>query len=236
VRCMHEAKCHEESSFVTLTYDDGHLPSDGSLDRKAFRLFMDRLRKHVGYAKVRYFHCGEYGERSGRPHYHAILFGYWPSDARRLASGKDYPLWSSVELGELWPLGHAVVGQVTFESAAYVARYVVKKITGDAAKAHYQGREPEYATMSRRPGIGKLWLEQFGDDVYPADEVIARGHASRPPRFYDKLYEASSPLDSWLLKRARADRLRLEDQTEERLKVREAVASARLSHLPRGEM
>lgn len=224
---MHEAKCHDKNCFVTLTYDDEHLPSSGSLDRKAFRYFMDRLRKHVGYSKVRYFHCGEYGERTGRPHYHAILFGHDFADKRKLPSGKDYPLWSSVELAELWPAGAAVLGSVTFESAAYVARYVVKKVTGERAKSHYGGREPEYATMSRNPGIGKAWFEQYADDVYPADEVVARGYASRPPRFYDKMLEAESPLDSWLLKQQRAERLRLEDQTEDRLMVREACATAR---------
>lgn len=226
---MHEAKCHERSAFVTLTYSDEHLPPDMSLDRKAFRYFMDRLRKSYGYSRVRYFHCGEYGERTLRPHYHALLFGYWPDDARALKSSSEYPLWSSSELDGIWDRGHAIVGAVTFESAAYVARYVVKKVTGPAAEAHYGGREPEYATMSRRPGIGHAWFEQFADDVYPADEVVSRGHRARPPRYYDGLLEAESPLDSWLLKRGRASKLRLEDQTEERLMVREAVASARLS-------
>lgn len=229
MRCLHEAKCHTSNSFVTLTYDDGHLPEDGSLDRRHFRYFMDRLRKHVGYSKVRYFHCGEYGDRSGRPHYHALLFGYRPADARRAAGGSDKPYWRSVELEELWGLGRVLGGEVEFESAAYVARYVTKKVTGPRAKEHYGGREPEYATMSRRPGIGKVWFEQFANDVYPADEVVSRGFPARPPRFYDKLLESVDPLEAWRVKRARCESLRPEELTDERLLARETVASARVN-------
>lgn len=224
---MHESGLHERNCFVTLTYDDGHLPSDGSLDRKAFRYFMDRLRKHVGYQTVRYFHCGEYGDRGGRPHYHAILFGYDPEDKRRVARSSDHPYWTSLELEQLWGLGRCILGNVSFESAAYVARYVTKKVTGERAKAHYGGRVPEYATMSRRPGIGRGWFEQYGDQVYPRDSVVARGFEQRPPRFYDEQLGAVAPEELFLVKRERAAKLRLEDQTEERLIVRGKVAESR---------
>lgn len=214
---------------MTLTYDDEHLPEDGSLDRSAFRYFMDRLRKRIGYRSVRYFHCGEYGERSGRPHYHALLFGLGFADKKRIPSSEERPLWVSPMLEELWPCGTSVIGQVTFESAAYVARYVTKKVTGARAADHYGGRVPEYATMSRRPGIGRAWFEQFGNDVFPADEVVSRGHPSKPPRYYDGLLEGDSPLEMWQVRRARGLARRPQNETEERLVVREKVATAKLN-------
>ena len=82
------------------------------------------------------------------------------------------------------------IGDVTFESAAYVARYCTKKITGKLAHEHYKGKLPEYATMSRRPGIGRAWLEKYKDDVYNYDYVVVRnGLKLRPPRYYDKIYD-----------------------------------------------
>jgi len=235
---MHEAKCHDDNCFVTLTYSDEHLPREGSLDRSAFRLFMDRVRKAVGYGKVRYFHCGEYGERFGRPHYHALLFGLDFPDKRRYPNGKEYPEWTSPMLDDLWGLGGCRIGSVSFESAAYLTRYMVKSEVARlnyghwsqfqrAREEYYAGREPEYHTMSRRPGLGTAWLEQFGNEVYPADEVIARGRPGRPPRFYDKKLEEVDVLEAWQVKRARAEAVRVEEQSEERLDVRERVALAK---------
>lgn len=195
IRCMHEASLFSEgSSFITLTYADEFLPKGGSLDRRAFPLFMKRLRKEVG--PVRYFHVGEYGEQNGRPHYHALLFGLRFADERPMGvTGSGYPAFVSDQLSGLWTAGASQIGEVTFESAQYVARYCVKKITGSRAEAHYQRLdakgckyvlEPEYATMSRRPGIGSRWLEENRADVERDDSVISRGHEVTPPRFYDK--------------------------------------------------
>lgn len=224
---MHESECHDRNVFVTLTYDEDHLPSDGSLDREAFPLFMKRLRKSIEPAKVRYFHCGEYGDSGGRPHYHALLFGYDAPDKRRVARSSEYPYWTSVELERLWGNGRCILGNVSFQSAAYVARYVTKKITGAAAEAHYKGRVPEYATMSRRPGIGRGWFEQFAHGVYPKDAVVARGFEQRPPRYYDEQLGREAPEELFLVKRARAEALVLSEQVEDRLRVREACATAR---------
>jgi len=229
VRCLAEAKCHEQNCFVTLTYDDGHLPELASLERNAFRLFMDRLRKRVGYGQVRYFHCGEYGETTGRPHYHALLFGIDFPDKVRYARLSDEPLWVSKMLEELWPQGSSTIGNVTFESAAYVARYVTKKITGERAREHYGGRLPEYATMSRRPGIGRGWFDQFANEVYPADSVISRGREAKPPRYFDGLLESASPIEMWAVRRAREAARDPENETEERLVVREVVTKSKLS-------
>lgn len=190
IRCIHEAQLHERNCFVTLTYDDMHLPDMGTLVPRDFQLYMKRLRKSLGDRRVRFFHCGEYGEELSRPHYHAVLFGYDFGDRRLWSTSNGVSVYRSAELERLWPFGFSTVGDVTFESAAYVARYCTKKVTGDAAKAHYQGRHPEYVTMSRRPGIGAGWYAKYARDVYPSDEVVIRGGVRcRPPKFYDKLLE-----------------------------------------------
>lgn len=215
---------HASNCFVTLTYDDAHLPELGSLDRTAVPLFMKRLRKAIAPERVRYFQCGEYGDIGGRPHYHLLLFGYDFPD--RLQSRES--AWRSEQLEKLWPAGRSEIGELTFESAAYVARYVMKKVRGHDSDWYYQGREPEFASMSRNPGIGASWYEKYAGEVYPFDEVIARGKPSKPPRYYDKLLEASDPelFDAVALRR-RLKR-RPADETEERLTVRELNLLARL--------
>ncbi len=235
---MHEAQMHAENCFVTLTYDEAHVPPGGSLQLRDFQLFMKRLRRSAAH-KVRFFHCGEYGAELGRPHYHALLFGHDFSDKAPWADRGTGPVWRSESLERLWPLGISELGSVSFESAAYVARYVTKKVTGDAAEAHYVDRDTglirdsEYATMSRRPGIGASWFERFSSDVYPADEVVSRGRAAKPPRFYDQLLDRRDPELYESIKRSRAKARRREDETPDRLAVREYCANSRLSSLSR---
>lgn len=244
IRCMHEASLYEDNSFITLTYADEYLPKGGSLDRRAFPLFMKRLRKECG--SVRYFHAGEYGERNGRPHYHALLFGLRFGDQyARGESGSGCEVFESTTLSRLWPYGISQVGSVTFESAQYVARYCVKKVTGSRAAAHYQRvdsrgvihqLEPEYATMSRRPGIGYRWYEQYRGDVYRDDSVISRGHEVSPPRFYDK---KEALLDEARMEVCKARRIRKYGErstiangvTWRTNAAREAIAVARLRNL-----
>ncbi len=237
VRCMHEASLHADTSFITLTYDDEHVPRFGSLLMDDWQKFFKRLRKRCG--KVRFFGCGEYGEQFGRPHYHACLFGLDFSDKFEWTVRGGHSVFRSPLLESVWTYGQSEIGSLTFESAAYVARYCVKKITGKMAEAHYQcvdpetgelsSRLPEFATMSRRPGIGAGWFDLYSDDVYPSDEVIINGVASKPPRFYDKLLEVSSPeVASAVQKERKLDR-RLEDETPDRLRVREVCAEASLN-------
>lgn len=246
VRLMHEAKLHRESAFVTLTYAPESLPYGGSLVKWHFQDFMKRLRARLAPRKIRFFHCGEYGERFDRPHYHAIIYGVSFPDCvfYKEANGQRY--YTSEFLDSVWQHGRCVIGDVSFESAAYVARYVVKKVTGDAAEDHYwrvdetTGEavrvEPEYCTMSRRPGIGAGAFDKWQSDFFPADEVIVNGFSSRPPRFYDKLYEACNPDGIRDIKRARRARAanHREDQTKQRLKDREKVKRAQLKFLKRG--
>ena len=202
IRCVHEAQCYERNCFITLTYSPEHLPPGGTLVLDHFQRFMKRLRKRFG-SGIRFFHCGEYGEKGGRPHYHACLFNFDFDDKELYRERDGVRLYTSAILSDLWGFGFVTVGDVSFESAAYVARYITKKITGDSAESHYGDRKPEYTTMSRRPGIGAPWFQQFGSDVFPSDEVVLRGRVMRPPRFYDSLYEHSCPEGYAKLKRKR---------------------------------
>lgn len=195
VRCMHEAQLHEDKFFVTLTYDDGNLPLNGSLVPDHLTLFFKRLRKNISPHKIRYYAVGEYGDVTSRPHYHLLLFGYRFADLRVHKETETGCLYSSDQLDSLWGLGSCLLGDLTFESAAYVARYSVKKLTGLAGQAEYQRRgiEPPYAVMSRRPGIGGGWYDSFKSDTFPQDEVISRGHRAKPPRYYLKRLKDSDP-------------------------------------------
>lgn len=235
---------YDDNCFITLTYSDGFLPRDRSLDVSHYQRFMKRLRKRCG-AGIRFYHCGEYGERFGRPHYHALLFNFDFPDKQVFSMKNGVPVYTSELLSELWPYGFAVIGSVTFQSAAYVARYIMKKITGDNAAEHYRlicdetgevfDRKPEYTTMSRRPGIGRAWLDQFGKEVVTHDAVVVNGVECRPPRFYDQVFEIEYPTDfAWNKFRRKQGALKhRENNTSSRLRVREKVTIARASSLVR---
>ena len=244
VRILHEAACWDSSVFVTLTYDQDNCPV--SLDYADVQRFLKRLRSRLG-SKVRFFCVGEYGDNTSRPHYHVILFNVTFSDACSFKRG-DYPLFTSKLLTETWGLGHSVFGAVTFESAAYCARYCVGKITGDYEslspdlKARYDSkyrfldvdgvlheRVKEFAHMSLKPGIGATWLDRFSSEVYPRDEVIVRGKQCKPPRYYDRRFLATSEFSDDVLWQRQLDAAKnFFDNSDERLAVRETVALARL--------
>lgn len=198
---------------------------------------MKRLRKHFygnQKGKVRYFHCGEYGDQLGRPHHHACLFNIDFPDKELWKTREGVRLYTSKTLEKLWPYGHSTIGEVTFESAAYVARYVVKKITGEPAAAHYNGRLPEYCTMSRRPGIGRNWLEKFHDDVYPKDFIVIRGKKSKVPKYYNKCYELTNPDDYGTTKALRICNARGNPNfVPERLEASEVITKQHLGNLPK---
>ncbi|AXH75152.1 MAG: replication initiator protein [Microviridae sp.] len=228
---MHEASLHDANCSLTLTYSDEFLPVNGSLVPYDTQCFIKRVRKHFGPSRLSFFLCGEYGGAFGRAHYHVLLFGVWFGDSQEFKKSQSgAQLYRSVALDKLWGLGHADIGTLTFESAAYAARYVVEKINGDAAVEHYRGRVPEFVRMSLRPAIGRRWFERFRDDVYPSDTVVVRGHESRPPLYYDKLLGRSegSLLEEAKAKRASEALKSLPNRSIRRLAVREEVARARL--------
>lgn len=249
VRCLHEASLHDANCFLTLTYDDDHLPTSGSLQYSDFQKFLKRVRARFSRARVRYYMCGEYGDITLRPHYHACLFGFNFPDCRRLyRSTGGTPIFSSQLLEDLWPLGHSSVGAVTFESAAYVARYVMKKITGQAARDHYavvdsstgeiSWRSPEFNHMSLKPGIGANWISSFRSDVYPAGEVVVRGKKARAPRYYDEHFKRWDPEGYEAMKFGHEleAKAQVGNNTDARLKVRETVARARIAQFRNREV
>jgi len=208
---------------------------------------MKRLRKHAAKEnhRVRYFHCGEYGEKYNRPHYHAILFGYDFPDKKLWKEKAETKLYQSEILAKLWGKGFCSIGDVTFESAAYVARYVLKKITGDEAENHYRYTDeltgesfqitPEYTTMSTNPGLGKSWYEKYKADAYPKDFVTIRGKRLKPPKYYDSQLEqeCEQTYERVKAKRRNTARRRKQDQTRERLADREKVKTRQAEYLIR---
>ncbi|AXH74696.1 MAG: replication initiator protein [Microviridae sp.] len=245
VRLMHENQMHELSAFVTLTYSDQELPESGSLVKSHFQAFMKRLRKFHG-SQIRYFHCGEYGETTRRPHYHAILYGIDFADKKpHKKTPQGDQLWTSETLDKIWGKGHCLIGQVSQQSAAYVARYIMKKVNGEAAQEHYRNinlatgeiydLQPEYVTMSLKPGIGATWYERFRLDVFPSDTVIQGGRENLPPKYYLGLLARESERASQKVKAKRIRRAKKHsaDSTPERLRARLTVKQSQISQLKR---
>jgi len=240
IRAVHEAQMHESNSFLTLTYDKEHLPKDGSVNVRHWQLFAKKLRKEKG--PFRFFHCGEYGETNQRPHYHACIFGHDFSEDRTMHTQKGgHPLWVSGELSKLWSNGFSTIGTLSFDSAAYVAGYCVKKTTGtkrdeSLERVNYETGEvtdvkAEYATMSRRPGLGYTWYQKFKSDVYPEDVVIQKGQVFRPPKYYDTLLAKEDP-ELWEKIQARRQAYIRNDrdaQSSARLQVKEDVLRSKIS-------
>lgn len=205
-RCMLEMKYHDKACFVTFTYDNHHIIAynytrtdtgetgcAATLFKKHYQDFFKRLRKAYPNSDVRYVLCGEYGEHTDRPHYHGIIFGYKPSDltvVSRNAHGQC--LYMSEELNKLWRQGNCIIGEVTKDSANYVARYVTKKLYADLGKENYQniGRIPPFIVTSKRPAIGKRWYDDnkdwcFDHQIsYPTD---TGGRSFNAPRYFKKL-------------------------------------------------
>lgn len=249
IRCTHEAQYQAEkgkpSCFITLTYNPDNLPAYGSLVKPDYQKFMKRLRKKFPDEKISYYMCGEYGHKLGRPHYHACLFGFCFTDLQLWKlSGKE-KLYRSPTLEKLWTKGYSSVGAFTWNTAAYVARYVLKKRWGESAHQHYMtcdeytgelnSIEPEYTAMSTKPAIGKKWFEKYGGDVFPHDHVIHKGRRDTPPRYYEILYERDDPAGHEKIKKNRRKKAiaAREDNTPQRLDERAEVQKIRAKRLVR---
>jgi len=291
---------HEEACFLTLTYDDKHLPHGGTLAHEDVQKFLKRLRRHyvrnlpksklrrteaegllihsdkpavhkyspnpaaagqkqqpfrfpkrrktLPIQYLRYYMCGEYGDKTQRAHYHMCLYGWDPSDKRfYTTSGSKIHsrIYTSKTLDKIWGNGQVWTGEVTFESAAYVARYIMKKVNGEKAKKHYErvdpetgeiiNRKPEYTHMSLKPGIGAAWLQKYKSDVYPEGTVLARGHRGKSPKYYDQKYKKTNPMEyeDLLFERHKEQQKRPGENSKERLAVRETVAKAKIAFLKR---
>jgi hypothetical protein len=216
-RCMLELQYHDSSFFVTLTYDDEHVPrsyySDPetgeaftslTLVKRDFQLFMKRLRKRFSNDHIRFFMSGEYGGTTFRPHYHAIIFGLHLDDLQVYKrSPQGFTYYNSPSLQSCWcdkdgkPIGFAVVAEVTWETCAYTARYVMKKLKGAEADFYTNFNiQPEFTLMSRKPGIARQYYDEHPeiyDHEYINISTDKGGRRFRPPRYYDKLFDLENP-------------------------------------------
>lgn len=240
LRCVHEAQLHKENCFLTLTYSDDQLPKYGSLDVRDWQLFAKRLRKRIG--PFRYFMCGEYTE-NWRPHFHALLFGVdFHKERTYFRSERGNRLWLAPTVDKAWSKGFHTVGSLTYESAAYVARYVMKKRTGKEADEHYRRVDsvtglvyeirPEFVTMSRRPGLGSAWFKDNKGEVFPADEVVFDGRRFRTPRFYGEQLPEGELEEVKVKRREKVEKHR-EDLTPRRLAERELCEDQKVKLLKR---
>lgn len=177
---------------------------------------------------VRYFACGEYGERLERPHYHALVFNWCPGDLTRRTRADGEVMFSSPELQSVWGLGAVRIDSFSPAAAQYVCNYVRKKVVV-GAESHYSGRTPEFQVMSRRPGIGSGFISKFLSDIYPDGYVTRKGGGRRKaPRFYDLTLEKLNPRMMRKVKRKRAAAAAASpDNTGSRLIVREEVEKSR---------
>lgn len=251
IRCLHEASLHEENCFVTLTYDDAHLPERSSLNVRDWQLFAKRVRKALG--AFRFLQCGEYGPRSNRPHHHALLFGVDFHDTELLYEKDGYRMFRSPVLSALWGLGaNCSVGALVPETAAYVAGYALKADYGrrryeqyervDTVTGEVYSVRPEFITMSRNPGIGARWYDKFKGDLFPDDSCVFKGREVPVPTYYWRRLEVEDPSSFSTLKAVReAERLQRDDGAAPldrwrakhddkftRLAVRERVALAKV--------
>ena len=258
-RIVHEASLWNDQQgncFVTLTYRDpdectdeqfnnGHfIPADYSLRPSDVSKFIRRLRKSVSH-KIRYFYCGEYGDENQRPHYHLCIFNHSFEDQALLKDDEGFYTYTSRSLDLLWPYGFSTVQALNYETAAYTARYALKKITGKKADEHYLRCDehgeaywllPEYIRMStgrNKPcGLGAGFYEKFSDDIFPSDEtpVPGKGIIRKVPRYYQNILQSEDPATLELVKSLRQTFIKHHraDFTAERLRDKYHCAKARL--------
>jgi hypothetical protein len=227
LRCQLEALSHTDNCFITLTFNNEELHkrvNPWSVDVKDFQLFMKKLRKDLK-KPIRFFHCGEYGEKTYRPHYHALIFGHdfriqSPTNKVKKFGSAKYPLYESSYLTTRWGRGHCTVGELNFDTASYTARYVTKKIKGDATNIFINpitGEVSEindvYCTMSRANGIGYEAYQKYKHNWYPNDFIVnGNGIKMKPPRYFDQLYESEFPEEFEKIKKQRKDNIDFVDQ------------------------
>lgn len=230
-RCMLELQYHDSSYFVTLTYDDAHVPKSYYADpetgeaftsltlvKRDFQLFMKRLRRSFPNDDIRFFMAGEYGGQTFRPHYHAIIFGLHLDDLKPWRRSKQgFTYYNSEALQRVWsvkdpdgvvrPIGYAVVAEVTWETCAYTARYVMKKLNGVKAQFYVDHNiTPEFTLMSRKPGIAAQYFVDH-PDLYDYEYIniptAKGGRKFRSPRYFDRLYDVDHPDEMKEIKKAR---------------------------------
>ena len=230
IRAVHESTKSTNNCFITLTYNRDNLPDNESINTRDVVLFMKRLRKRFPLTQFKTFGCAEYGEQLNRPHYHICIFGFdFPDKTFWRYSSNDWSkekwqVYRSATLEKLWPFGFSEIGSLTYESAAYVARYVTKKISGKDKDEHYGTKLPERLIVNSK-GIGLEWLKKYHHEVLQNDGVLHKGIIQKIPRYYQKKLEEFYPSEFELVKNKRKDKIKEidKDATEQRLNVRERI-------------
>lgn len=231
-RCMLELKYHDSAYFVTLTYSPAAVPISWyhdentgeaaqalTLRKRDFQLFMKNVRKRFSLDRIRFFAAGEYGDKTFRPHYHAILFGLHLHDLQLYKQAEDgYNYYTSESLQNCWNVvnskqdglydrGMVIVAECNWQTCAYVARYVVKKMKGPLAEFYkVHNIEPPFSLMSRKPGIGRQYYDDH-PDLYDYDYINVStpdgGRKFRPPKYFDRLHALDSPEESDAMRQLR---------------------------------
>lgn len=178
---------HRENAFVTLTYNDECLPPE--LQRRDAQLWIKSLRKAVEPLKIRYLIVGEYGDKTNRPHYHALIFGL----------GKRY----AQLFAETWGKGFCYTGEVTPESCAYVARYTLKKLTDTNIPEELQALAPTFALQSLKPGIGANFCDQLAEGLMSHKGINALAQLGDVPGEF-QIGKRKLPLDRYMKQQLRS--------------------------------
>ena len=236
IRIIHETRVHKSSWFLTLTYSDERIPLHGTLNPPDLRAFFKAVRREYPPRTISYFACGEYGETTQRPHYHAVLFGADFLDKYLHRDHPTKPVWRAPSLESYWPHGHSEFSTVTPGSASYVAGYVRKKVSAKVNPDHYTRVDDttgelvelhqEFSRMSNRPAIGKRWIEKHWRDVYPRDFFVLDGKEFKPPRYYDKWMDQHHPELMFEVRMERDQNARY--LAVEKLQAKEKIHAARV--------
>lgn len=237
IRIMHEAQVREHAWFLTLTYSDEKLPENGSLRPDDLSAFIKRLRTKFPPRSLSFYGCGEYGESTDRPHYHAVLCGPALLDRDYFTHRSGSPVWLSETVASAWGHGLHELTAVTYGAAQYVAGYVRKKIRKQDNPDAYLRVNPvtgelhqveqEFSRCSTRPAIGRLWIERYWRDVYPRDYVVMDGKEFKPPRYYDKWMEENQPE---IMAEVREQRIKdAREIGDEKLIMKEKIHRARVA-------
>lgn len=233
-RILDECSLHADNCFLTLTYNNDNLPADHSVSRREHQLFLKKLRKALAPRKIRFFVSGEYGKLTMRPHYHYIIFNWYPDDAVFFkVDGKGTKLYRSKFLEKIWTKGFSSVGKVTYDTALYCAKYLQKAQFLDDVPQHLVecdgidfliNIKPPFVLMSNRPGIGY-------DAVYNhisslrTDRIYAAGRYTKVPRYYLKVFERDGIyLEVFKIRRQLAGQLKADSVSKDDLEKRRKSA------------
>lgn len=184
IRAYHESTLHRQNSFVTLTYDEKHLPKDGKISKRELQNFFKRLRKHQGKffeEKIRYVACGEYGGLTRRPHYHCIIFGRDWLEQKVPVNDK---LYTAPDLIDIWGNGHVSIAPVNMATICYVNGYVSKKMND----------KDTFILRSNKPGIGHEWIDKYFRDSVHTGMVVIEGREYPIPKRYMLWHESKFAL------------------------------------------